>query len=37
MEEARKSGISTANSLLHNIMATEEGVWRSLGKFAGDM
>lgn len=28
--------MSSATTLLPNIMAMEEGVWRSLGKFAGE-
>lgn len=35
MEEAWNSGMSSATNLLPNIMAMEEGVWRTLGKFAG--
>lgn len=35
MEEAWNSGMSSATNLLPNIMAMEERVWRSLGKFAG--
>lgn len=35
MKEAWNSGMSRATNLLPNFIAMEEGVWRSLGKFAG--
>lgn len=35
MKEAWNSGMSRATNLLPNIVAREDQVWRSLGKFAG--